>query len=236
MEIRKSHCAWDGKRMPERIRRDEGTPKKVQKENERRARETLRWSIAANFGWGDYHLVLTFIKKLRPGDEATLIKIVQRFLRKMRRIYKKNCAELKYIWAAGIGERGGVHVHLICNSAVSLAATQALWEYGMVRASTLNDRGEYEKLANYLIGHFKVSDEEGMDFFKRWNSSRNLIKPTVKIEEIKARLWREEIRVPSGYYLDRDSVRRGVDAFGFGWMEYRLLKIVSRSHRKKAAA
>lgn len=225
IEIRKSYCPWDGERRKKKEREPGGTPEAVKRENERRARETLRWLIAANFGVGDFHLTLTFRQQERPAEEEGLKKVIQKFLRKLRKMYNENGKELKYIWTAGIGERGGVHVHMICNAEIPLAGIQAAWNSGMVRAVTLDDKGQYEGLANYLIENFKETREDGMELFKRWACSRNLAKPTIKTEDVRATTWREAIKPPKGYYLDRDSVRRGVDAFGYPWMEYRFLKI-----------
>jgi len=234
LEVRKSHCPWDGERPPERERRKEGTPEKIRKENERRAREMLRWLIAANFGVGDYHLTLTFRKVLRPADEEALKKTVQKFLRKLRKMYNDNGAELKYIWTAGIGERGAAHVHMICNAAIPLAAIQAAWESGRVRAVSLDNKGQYEELANYLIKNFKeVREKKDMEFFKRWNCSRNLQKPTVRTEDVKASKWKDVPVPPKGYALETDSVRMGIDAFGFPWMECRFIKTAPQKNNQR---
>jgi hypothetical protein len=72
IEIRKSYCPWDGERRKKKEREPGGTPEAVKRENERRARETLRWLIAANFGVGDFHLTLTFRQQERPAEEEGL--------------------------------------------------------------------------------------------------------------------------------------------------------------------
>ena len=64
---------------------------------------------------------------------------------------------------------------------------------------------------------------------KKWVSSTNLDKPKVESKTIKATEWRKEIKVPQGYYLDKDSVYEGINNYGYPFRTYRLIRLTKWS-------
>ena len=58
---------------------------------------------------------------------------------------------------------------------------------------------------------------------------KNLDKPKVESKTIKATEWRKEIKVPQGYYLDKDSVYEGINNYGYPFRTYRLIRLTKWS-------
>ena len=112
IEVIKSYSKRIGDHRP-RAGKEKPTAEEMKKVNQRNAETKLRRLINANFGYGDYHLVLTYKKDLRP-DPAEAKKRVSKFLRILRREYKKRGEELKYIIATEYKNKA-IHHHLIVN-------------------------------------------------------------------------------------------------------------------------
>lgn len=85
------------------------TTEQQQKINTRRAEKKLRILINANFGYGDYHLVLDYIRRKgeAPRTKDQMREDMDVFLRECRKEYKKAGMEFKYIHVAETGDRGG---------------------------------------------------------------------------------------------------------------------------------
>ena len=65
---------------------------------------------------------------------------------------------------------------------------------------------------------------------KRWNSSKNLIRPEPKITVISEyNFYKSEAREKKGYYIDKDTVQSGEygtsEYGGFGYFRYTLVKL-----------
>lgn len=67
---------------------------------------------------------------------------------------------------------------------------------------------------------------------KRWNCSKNLVRPEPEIRVITDRQWfKAEPREIKGYYVDKDSVSKGVHSpeyYGYGYFRYTLVKLEER--------
>lgn len=79
----------------------------------------------------------------------------------------------------------------------------------------------------YTDTHRKA--EDGALQGKRWNCSRNLVRPEPEIRIISSREWfKAEARPIKGYYVDKDSVSKGVHSpeyYGYGYFRYTLVKM-----------
>ena len=62
-------------------------------------------------------------------------------------------------------------------------------------------------------------------FKRRYTSSKNLVKPQVKVETLKSNKWSNYIEPPKGYYVETDSIVEGVSLEGYPYRFYRLIKI-----------
>ena len=56
-------------------------------------------------------------------------------------------------------------------------------------------------------------------------ASKNLKKPEIKVETLKASTWRDTITAPKGYYVETDSIVDSVSAEGYPYRFYRLIRI-----------
>ena len=203
------------------------TPENMKKVNERNAAKKLRWQTNTNFRSGDYHLILTYRPEERALNPEEARKDLKRFLEKLRSHYKKMGLELKYVAVAEYG-KVSMHFHLVVNGGILPEEINRIWGHGRVGLRVLDDSGDYIKLAAYLIKQTSktYNDPEKAVFRKRWCSSRNLKKPEIKPEIVKADSWRETPKVPQGYMLIADSVEYGVSEItGYPYQYYRAIKI-----------
>ena len=82
----------------------------------------------ANYGYGDYHVVLDYIrvKGEEPRSREQMRKDINVFLRELRKEYRKAGKELKYIHVMEIGEKGARHHHLVINQ-IDTKTLQECW-------------------------------------------------------------------------------------------------------------
>ena len=231
-----------GGRRSEKVKATREAQKKV---NTKQAERKLRLLMNNNFGYGDYHIVLDYIR--RPGtpdrSKDEMKKDIQRFLREMRKQCKKAGKEFKYIHVMEIGERGARHHHLVINK-IDVEIIQAAWYkayegHNRVKVFPLDDSGQYADLAAYFIKysdkHLK-DDDEGKLQGKRWASSRNLVRPEPKYEIVTQRSWfRCEAKAKKGYYVDEKRTSKGVTSpeyYGYGYFRYTLIELDDRKGAK----
>ena len=223
------HCYKARDKNMQRAPRAKETSWQMEEVNRRNAEDKLRWMLNTNFREGDYHLVLNY--KRKPGDtyrEPEEMKAdMQKFLRRMRAVYRKADLEFKYVYVFEIGEKGSRHIHIVMNK-ISLEACRKCWEeHGRVTCTPLDRHGDYGLLANYLM---KYSDKTfrtvGRLMGKRYSCSRNMIEPKITRHIVtRANTYRRNVRAMPGYYVDVNTIKDGVDAFGYCFFKYTLVKL-----------
>lgn len=235
VEVSKYYSSRYNKKGIKRREKKNLTKEEQREVNKRAAEKTLRRKINANFEEGDTHLVLTYKKENRPSGKEGMRKDIDDFLKELRKLYKSLGLMLKYIHVMEIGKKGALHHHLVINTPekVSQRAITKAWKgRGRTHFNPLDDSGQYAKLASYLIKQSDgmLKDPDALQG-KRWNSSKNLKKPTIiRKEPVKDRGWYNRIvRLPKKlertYYLDRDSVREGIhEKTGFTFFTYTFIK------------
>lgn len=224
MERMKMNSARLGRKGLVREKNHLPTPEDVQKVNAHQSEAKLRWSLNTNFGENDIHLVLTYIKGMRPPPEEAK-QYLDKFLRDLRTLYRKHGQELKYISVTEYLNKA-IHHHLVINSIDMREVTQ-LWPYGRARPTYLDGSGQYGQLAAYLIKEtektFRLPDAP---YRKRWNSSRNLKKPIIKIRVIGRDSWRKEPKAPKGYIIEKDKTVNGVSEItGYPYQFYSMIRV-----------
>lgn len=204
------------------------TPEMIRKNNIRIAEKKLRLLIDMNFVEDDYYLTLTFRD---DPDETEAKNRMTKFIRRLRARFKKENELCKYIYI--MERQGKIHFHMLLNQGIRLNTKilKQLWEYGYTKLELY--RGEAEDaigLAKYFIKERKM-DIQGSPTHasKKWVSSTNLDKPKVESKTIKATEWRKEIKVPQGYYLDKNSVYEGINNYGYPFRTYRLIRLTKWS-------
>lgn len=231
VEVHKGYVKRTGRKLSEGDKK-KLTPEEIEKINEKNAENKLRRKINANFGCGDFHLVLTYRKENRPDKEQAK-ELIKEFLKKLRKEYKERGTPLKYIQVTEY-EKKAIHHHLIINDIENenvLKIVRQLWKHGNPKATTLDDSGQYKKLAQYLIKEtaetFRENRKEKKGQMQRWTCSRNLVEPKVETEVVKAAKWKKEPKVPKGYYLDEETLVNGICPFtGREYQKYTLIRIV----------
>ena len=133
------------------------TKEEQEKVNTRQAERKLRILINANYGYGDYHLVLDYIRRKGEPDRTPeqMRQDIDVFLRECRKEYRKAGLEFKYIHVMEIGKKGARHHHLIVNK-IDTEILQRCWYkayegHNRVKVFPLDDSGNYAELASYLI-------------------------------------------------------------------------------------
>lgn len=193
----------------------------------------LRRLMNANFGYGDFHLVLDYIREKGKPDRTKeeMKHDIQVFLRECRKQYAKQGIPFKYIHVMEIGERGARHHHLVVNK-IDTAILQQAWYkaypgHNRIKVFPLDDSGNYAKLAAYFVKYSSehLNDEDRLQG-KRWAASRNLIRPVTKKRVITHREWFRSEPIPKrGYYVDPDSVEMGIDDEHFGYEYFRFTMV-----------
>lgn len=241
IEVRKYHTIRFSRRGQRRGAPVGATCDRQKKINHKNAARKLRQLINANFGPGDLHLILTYRREDRP-DAATAKQCAAKFLRQLRKAFAAEGRELKYIQVAPEKAAGAIHHHLVINHC-DLRIIRDLWPHGGVHPSVLDGSGNYARLADYLIKETENKLARGKDADamratgiepcgKRWSSSRNLVKPVIKREIIKADTWRKKPTAPHGYIIEIDSIEDYVTQDGYAAQSY-IMRRTRPCSRKK---
>lgn len=190
-----------GKHNEKRKEKRNVTPEKIQKNNDRIAQKQLMRLLNANFQEGDLHIVLTY-KTIPTIEQAK--KDRGAFIRKIR----KSNPGVKYITVTEY-EHTRIHHHIVLSKMDIGIITEAWKKKGYVHQTSLDDTGEYQKLAEYLIKETsKTFREPGSVNKRRYACSNNLFRPIVKREEVSMKEMFEEPEPIKGYYIPKDSIRR----------------------------
>lgn len=236
------HPGKCGAKGEKREKKKKATPEQVRKQNQYNKEKKVLRETRANFEVGDLWVTLKFPAGTRMQPEE-LIDTRKKFLNNLRDNYNRRNTKLKFMCRAEIGERGGVHLHLIVNQLENGGAAdliQRLWKkYGTVHFAPLYEEGHFKQLAEYLVKPLKEEmsgqmtlwgTEEETKLYSRYTCSRNLIEPEPEEHTYKRRTVRklvEEGPTPKeGYYIDRDSIRSGVNPFtGMSYFYYTEIRL-----------
>lgn len=225
-EVKKYHT-WRLGGKKTRARNEKETDPAAKKVNARRAKEKLYRLIITNFRRDDYRIDLTYSDP--PPEPKEAVRRMQRFIRKLRQVYRKKGAELKYIYVTEhTGHR--IHHHLIVNQAEGIGRKEiaALWPYARLnyRSFRFFDGApeDCRRLADYLIKETSQTiREKGAVQKLRWCASKNLKKPDVKYVTIYSRHWAERPKPARGYQIRE--VENGYTAEGYPYQICRMVRV-----------
>lgn len=224
-EVHNYYPANYGAPGKKRDKRRNLTPEEMDHQNMLQRVRKLKRLILMNFRPGDYHMVLNYRPEDRPEDFKEAKKDLKAFLDRMRKAYKKQGEEFKYIAITERGKRGQIlHHHLIIEDLENLNTAKLvkeMWPHGNIYLSDLYEDGQYEKLAEYIVKK-ETKDPEGWSSYTR---SRNLKTPGESTETMKRRNWPQEPRPPKGWYIVKDSIRNGFNPVtGYPYQYYFMVK------------
>lgn len=212
---------------------DRKTKEEIEAANARQAVRKLIRKINANFRPGDLHVTLTYDgKRGRPGPEEAK-RIVRKFQHLVRKAYKAMGQPYKYVLVTEYKNKA-IHHHLIANwvndgTRTAKDIIRNCWTAaggtGRPKYVDLDESGDYQKLAAYLIKETEKTFREEGGFRQRYSCSRNLIDPkpvrrTVKVKN----MWDLSPRTRPGYHIEEDSVYNGFDKAGYPYQSYYLIK------------
>ena len=214
IEVYKSYRKRTG--VVERGDRKKLTSEEMDRINQLNAERKLRIKLNANFKKGDPFITLTYRKELRPEIEQAK-KDIKKLIRELRKYYKRQGEELKYILVTEY-ENKSIHHHLLLNDVDKIEKiVNDLWIYGRPNYKFLDETGQYKDLASYLIKEtsksYRKNRINGKGNKQRYSCSRNLIMPEAKVEVVKANKWLADPKAIKGYYIDQDTIINGVDPF-----------------------
>lgn len=204
------------------------TPEDIERQNRTNRWKKIQRLILANFKEGDWHLILKYRPKDRPGTYEEAEDQLKKFLAWMRKAYKKAGIPFKYIAVTERGKKGQVlHHHLVIEDIaderlITTKLVKELWKWGNTFWVDLYEDGEYQKLAEYLV---KAEGKEDAAW-GTYSRSRNLIVPKPRREKIYRKRWRQEPRAPVGWYVVKDSVYNGFNPVtGYPYQHYTIKKL-----------
>lgn len=208
------------RRLPKRSKR-EITVEKIRRQNHKNQERSLRQIINANFDDTDYFAAFTYAQQ--PPDRETAKKDINRYLERLRRLYKKRGVKLKYIVVTGGGrekEKGEgltrLHHHVVIGSAggaVTRDEIEAMWKEGRRFCGMLQAGDEgYGSLAHYLAKRHRKDMETGEHLYR---SSRNLIHPVETRED--GKFSEQDVRKLERLKKDEGNIRRAFERLYRGW-------------------
>lgn len=155
----------------QRRKRCRPTSEIQKKLNQRNAKKKLTRIVHTNFTSNDLALHLTYDPAHTPESYEDALRMVQNYLKKLARRYKKRGMELKYILSTERGGRGGrIHHHLIINAGFDRDELERLWGHGYANSKRLQfSEDGVSGLTHYIT--------KGDESYKRWSSSTNLVRP-----------------------------------------------------------
>ena len=234
-----------GAKGEKRAPRRKATPEQVKKQNQYHREKTVLRKMRNNFEPGDLWITLKLPQGMKISGKE-IMKVQKDFFDKLRYRYKRREQTLKYMYRIEIGERGGIHVHALVNRLNGTPGTAELvteiWNgltEGHVNYTPVYEQGNFKELADYLVkkpteeitGQLTLFEtEEERKVFLKYGCSKNLEMPEKETHEYKRRTVRKLIEngpePQPGYYIDRDSIRYGVNPYtGMSYYYYTEIRL-----------
>ena len=200
-----------------RAKKTKATEPKVKKLNDEYSRQYFRLLLNGNFGQGDYQMFLSYDEEHRPADRTAAIKDRQKFVARLRTLYKKHGIEFKNLAITETGVKSGfLHHHHVVPGGIDRNLIEEKWGKGIANCRRLQKRSDrwLNDFATYLMKS-QSNAEKGE---RCWSGSRNLVKPDVRIcdnDRINRRRLRELVEA-----RNNDDVQRAAEKIYKG---YRLI-------------
>lgn len=195
----KVNCSEYGPRKP----KANPTSEAVRTNNDRIAERNLTALLNANFFPGDLHITLTYEELLNEEEQKAELN---KFLRRMKREFKKADREFRYVHATEY-ENHRPHHHIVM-SYIDLPVIHKQWKQGRIYSSMLDTSRNYATLASYLIKETNKTFREAGNAMKcRYHCSRNLDRPIIVREVMSSIQLFEKPAEIKGYSIDEDSIR-----------------------------
>lgn len=205
--VRKTDSARIKTETQKRKPKTNPTPEAVAKINKINQERELTAKINGNFKAGDLWVTLSHPEGV---DIETPMKEIKKFKNNIRNMAKRNGVKYKMIESTGIGEqKGKAHHHIVISKEITREMIIKYWPEEYVHIETLWSSGNYHRVAKYMLKNAYQSKGERGKHSKAYRSTKNIIMPVTKVEEMKrpASYDPEDIAPHDGYAVDRDSIR-----------------------------
>lgn len=220
--------------QPKGEKRNQKTKETTDQQNKINIRQLVKKLtriLNENFDDTSRYITFSYAVKNRPSDMEMLISHRRELLKKLRKVYKEDGLELKYVETMEVGGRGAVHIHMVIND-IDMRKIEKLWRHGYVSSKPLDSSGQYRKLAEYFIKYFQRTRNTDEQIQKKaYNCSRNLKRPEPKKRVMYGNRFSKDIQVTKGWYLDKESVREGITEDGYEFFYYTLILSPGRKKR-----
>ena len=224
IEIEEYHTARYGAPGEPREKKEKATPEQMARRNHYNKVRSCRHKLRANFKKQDHFLTLNYKPDKRPADMEEAKEDFRKLVRILKREAAKVGADLKWIRNIEVGTRGAWHIHVVMNAFKgSEELIRDLWTKGGVYFEALHQRGEYQKLAEYIT---KTPREDSRLRESNYSASRNLPVPAPEEKIFYSWATFRKITPRPGWYLDKESLYEGVNEItGQPYRRYTLLRI-----------
>lgn len=169
--------------------------------NHKNSKRYAKLKAYANFAEGDYYVTNTYAPDSLPKTPKEADKVVENYLIRLRRLYRKKNKELKYMTFTSYqfeDETGfikRIHHHFLFNAEISREEIENVWstgrgknkkKIGRTNAKIIQaDANGISDLTNYLTNQEKWENRQWRKGAKKWSSSQNLIEPYEVINDHK---------------------------------------------------
>lgn len=224
MDVTEYHNGRYGAPGMERQKKRKATPEQMEKVNQYNKEKKARLKLMEHFGPNDYFVTLTYKKDERPPDMKAAKKDFSEAMTIIRKEYRKRGYELKWIRNIEVGTKGAWHIHLVINRIPDTdIILKKAWTHGKVVSQLMYEQGGFRKLAAYITKSEKTDPRLKES---NYSSSKNLPLPDPEVKIYRRWDTWKSIKVPKGYYIDKESFREGINPItGYPYRTYTLLKL-----------
>ena len=225
IEVERTYTGNYGGKGKKREKRKKPTEEQIAKQNQYNREKKLRRILKENFKEDDYWALLTYIKGFRTNIKEAK-KDFKKFVRMLRREYRKQGYELKWVVRTEVGRKGAAHHHFLANripdgDILIKKCWKKITGAGFPSFVPTYEDGGFAGLAHYL-----TKPPEGEETEHNYSRSRNLAIPEPEISRALKKEMSEYPVPDEGYYIDQDSVIMGINPItGHEYQHFIMYKI-----------
>lgn len=214
-----------GARGSPRKKKKKATPEEMDKRNQWNREKLCRHRLWMYFQEShDKFVELTYDKKERPASMEVAKDHFKKFIREVRKEFRKRGYEVYWIRNIEVGTRNAWHVHMAINRIpdIDLILDKA-WPYGQVTPKTMYKVGSPAKLASYLT---KTPKTEPRLKESNYSTSRNMPLP----EPEKETFYRmREPKEKEGFYIEKETFYEAKNKYtGYLYRHYTYIRLHRR--------
>ena len=224
IEIEEYHTGRYGAPGQKRQKKKKPTAEQIEKRNQYNKEKTARRKLRMHYDVNDYYTDLTYRKEARPTNMTAAKEDFKKFVREVRKQYRRRGHELKWMRNIEVGTKNGWHIHVAINRIPDTdIILKEAWKKGKVINELMHEKGEFRELAAYIT---KTPKTDPRLRESSYSTSRNLPLPEPEVKTyLRWKTWKD-VKVPEGFYLDKESYYEGENRLtGYKYRIYTLLKV-----------